>query len=630
MTINTISSKTNFTAGLLSENLFGRGDLSIYENGARTLDNVIIHPTGGISRRKGLEFVDAINSKGRLLSFEFNTEQKYLLCFLDKKLLIYKDDKKIAELDSPWTLSQLNNISYTQSADTLMIVNQDVKPHKITRNDNEFWKIEEWKYYELDSFVYCPYFNFYNNEVLMSFGNGFVVVDKEILDDDYIGSKIKVNGGLVEITSIGSPTIAYVKGLKGLGHFSATKDWEEDAFSRKRGYPNSVCFHQGRMVIGGSKGLPNRLWFSKSSDLFNFDLGTGLDDEAIEFAILSDKVNKITNVVSSRRLLVFTTDSEWMVSGEVLTPTSMQLSIQTTTGSYDKYKITPMQVNGATVFFANNGKSLREFLYTDIEQAYSSKDLTLLSGEILDNPIYADFSPSENVLYVILEDGTISCLTSYRSEEVNAWSKIKTQGTFESLAIVGADLYFIIKRDEQYFIEKFSDKYFSDCSKSFSSIEPKTNWKNLDIYENKEVFVIGDGYVLGKYKVKNNEINLYDYAKNIELGISYEHKIEPLPYMINDMKPYPPKATKVISAVFRIINSKYFSLKIGGKEVCPPLKKIYKDEILDASPQSFSGDVATGSLRWVRDLKEPLWSINSDEAVEFHLLSSTMNLILKR
>lgn len=48
---NNVSVKTNFTAGQVSPLIYGRGDLGIFENGARTLENVIIHPTGGISRR---------------------------------------------------------------------------------------------------------------------------------------------------------------------------------------------------------------------------------------------------------------------------------------------------------------------------------------------------------------------------------------------------------------------------------------------------------------------------------------------------------------------------------------------------------------------------------------------------
>ena len=43
--------KTSFTAGELAPELLGRADLRAYENGARRLRNVVIQPTGGVSRR---------------------------------------------------------------------------------------------------------------------------------------------------------------------------------------------------------------------------------------------------------------------------------------------------------------------------------------------------------------------------------------------------------------------------------------------------------------------------------------------------------------------------------------------------------------------------------------------------
>lgn len=73
--------KTNFTGGEISLDLLGRGDLRAYDNGARALRNVFIDPTGGVTRRAGLRFVDTIRGVGRLISFEFNTEQTYLLVF---------------------------------------------------------------------------------------------------------------------------------------------------------------------------------------------------------------------------------------------------------------------------------------------------------------------------------------------------------------------------------------------------------------------------------------------------------------------------------------------------------------------------------------------------------------------
>ena len=67
MTGSSASIKTNFTAGQVSQNLLGRGDLKIYENGARHLENVIIHPTGGVSRRRGLKYISQTDKPARLI-----------------------------------------------------------------------------------------------------------------------------------------------------------------------------------------------------------------------------------------------------------------------------------------------------------------------------------------------------------------------------------------------------------------------------------------------------------------------------------------------------------------------------------------------------------------------------------
>ena len=81
--------KTTFTSGEISRRLLGRGDLAAYENGALSLRNIFIHPTGGISRRSGLAYVDTVAGKGRLIDFEFNTEQTYLLVLTDGQIDVY-------------------------------------------------------------------------------------------------------------------------------------------------------------------------------------------------------------------------------------------------------------------------------------------------------------------------------------------------------------------------------------------------------------------------------------------------------------------------------------------------------------------------------------------------------------
>lgn len=630
---NLLQVKTNFTAGCIGRNLYGRGDLSIFENGARTLENVIIQPTGGVSRRKGLALVEKINKSARLISFEFNTEQIYLICICEEEIRIYKDNECIKTLASPWTSDQLSSLNYTQSADTLLVVHPDVPPQQITRGDNEDWQISKMEYYTKEGRIYCPFYNYYNHKVSISPSgtSGTITISSpsEIFTAASVGSLINVRSGQVTISEYVSPTEVKATVNCKLASTGSTNDWEESAFSPLRGWPNSITFHQNRLVFGGSKSLPNRLWFSKSGDLFNFDIGTGLDDEAIEFGILSDQVNTIKALVSARHLLVFTTGAEWMVSGNPLTPTSIQLSRQTSTGSYDKCCLYPQQIDGATVFVSQSGHQLREFLYTDTEQAYQSKDLTLMSGEIISSPVDNDFSRDECVLYIVLADGSVSCLTSYRTEEVTAWSKLRTNGKFLSVAVIGNEIYFCTLRKNGYFIEKISDEFYADCAVKLHSETPKKLWSGLEHLEGCEISVLADDFSVGKYKVENGCIDLLEEASDLVVGLPYEHIIEPLPYVADAVRPYSPQALRVISGLFRILNTRCFCIDMGNGYLQVPLKRLFKDDILDAPPSSYSGDVRLRALGWIREMDKPLWSIKSDEPLAFTLLSAVLEVKIK-
>jgi len=621
------SIQTNFTAGELNESLFGRGDLSIYENGARKLENVIIKPTGGVSRRAGLKQIAKMPSKTRLIPFEFNTEQTYLLCLSDKKCQIFKDDEKIAEIVTPWDENQLFDISYTQSADTLLLMHKDVEPQKITRGNEEVWTIKPWEFYQKDGIYYCPYYNF-NEGTSITYSADKITADNDIFFPQSVGSRLRFNNGCVKIRQYVSPTEVYVDVEKSVAGGKYTS-WEESVFSPLRGWPICATFHQDRLVIGGSRSLPNHLWMSQSSDLFNFDYGKGLDDEAIDFELLSDQVNAIRAVVSSRNLLIFTSGAEWIIKGETITPDSLQIVRQTTVGTYGKAAVAPTQIDGAIMFVSPSGKQLRQFLYTDLEDAYQATDITLLSENILRVPQDIAFSSTENVLYIVLADGTISSLTSYRSENVKAWSKLKTYGKFESVAVLEDKLYFCVCRNGKYYLERFDDEVYSDCFQTSSSAEATEEWSGLDDMEGNSLVVIGDGRYLGKFVVSNGKITLPEKVSQITAGFAYEHLIEPLPYVSEENPSYSPKVVRVVNAMFRIINSQSFCVDLGDGYHEVSLNKICNKSKLDTMPELFSGDVELKALGWIRDLTKPMWSIKSSSPTKFTLLSALLKVRIK-
>lgn len=616
--------KTNFTAGEVTRELLGRGDLRAYENGALELRNLFIFPTGGVTRRAGLGYVDTAAGDGRLVSFEFNTEQTYLMVVTNNQIDIYAGGINIQTISAPWSAAQISQMTWTQSADTLLMVHPDVHPKKLLRNSSGVFVLEDWAFFIDGNVMQQPYYKFADSTVtltpsattgtitLTSSANAFLA--------GHAGTRLRVVGKEVLVTLVNSPTVVTARVIETLGGTAATIDWAEQSFSAVRGYPATVAFHQDRLVIGGSRDMPNRLWFSKSGDLFNFDLGTGLDDESIEFAILSDQVNAIRGIFSGRHLQVFTSGAEWMVTGDPLTPETVQLNRQTRVGSRTDRYIPPVTVDGATMFVARNGSEIREFLYTDVEQAYQATDLALVSRHILGRPVDQDFDALRRLLFIVRDDGKFATLTIYRAEQVAAWTLHETQGAVKSVSVVGDEVYLLIERDGDYFIEMFDDTLNLDSALGGEAGSPSTEWSGLDHLEGKAVSVVADGVVLDAHVVTDGQITLAEAATTIEIGLPYTHIIEPLPpAAIGEGAMI--RKVRLVEAVFRLHESKSLRLDVGRGLRDVSLRQFGEEEILDAPPPLVSGDIHVRALGWQRELSEPLWRIEQSAALPFTLLS---------
>lgn len=616
--------KSNFTAGEVSSDLLGRGDLRAYENGAAKLQNLFIYPTGGITRRAGLRYIDTVAGDGRLIPFEFNTEQTYLVVLTANQIDIYLDDVKVSTLSSPWPLTEITQVAWTQSADTLLLVHPDYSPKKLLRNDDGNFILNEWSFFVEDNVVFQPYYKFSDSGVTLTpsgtTGTITLTASEDVFDPGHAGTRLQVGGKQVEITSYDSPTVVTVDVVEDLSGTDATIDWFEQAFSPVRGYPVTVAFHQDRLVIGGSRDLPNRLWFSKSGDLFNFDLGTGLDDEAIEFAILSDQINAIRGIFSGRHLQVFTSGAEWMVTGSPLTPETVQLNRQTRVGSVIDRYVPPTTVDGATVFVARNKKEVREFLYTDIEQAYTAIDLALVSRHIPQNVIDQDYDPLRRLIFVVREDGKFATMTFYRAEQVRAWTLHDTLGSAKAVCVVGEDVYLLVQRDSDYFIEKFDESINLDSSLLGESSNPTAVWSGLDHLEGKSVSVIADGVALdAMISVGSGSITLPNPASEIEVGLDYTHIVEPLPPAFTEG--IAGRKKRLIEGIFRLQDTQALKLDTGQglKEIS--LKQFGEGEILGTAPPKVNGDIRIRGLGWQQNGVASLWRIEQRIPYPFTLLS---------
>ena len=110
--------QTNFTAGELTPLLAGQTDFKKYVNGVEELVNMTVFPQGGATRRYGTRYVAEVknsDSNIRLIPFEFNVTQSYVLELGDQYIRFYKDNGQI-------TLADQNITAITQANPAVVTV----------------------------------------------------------------------------------------------------------------------------------------------------------------------------------------------------------------------------------------------------------------------------------------------------------------------------------------------------------------------------------------------------------------------------------------------------------------------------------------------------------------------------
>ncbi len=620
--------KTNFTAGELAPELLGRGDLAAYENGAARLRNVFIQPTGGVHRRAGLGHIDTAAGPGRLVSFEFNSAQVYLLVFTHLKVDVYMDGAKVATVTTPWTEANLVDIDWTQSADTLLVVHPTVAPQRITRTSHTAWSVATWVYDGTGLSAAHPWTQFGVTPASMLVYTHFtpneIRCNVPYFTPEHVGTTFRFQGALVTATGyIGTQRLqCTVEGSCTLGTYIS--DWAEPAFNAARGWPSSVTFHQDRLIVGGSRDLPNHLWMSRPGRFFDFALGTGLDDDAIHFEILSDRVDGIRHVFSGRHLQVFTTGGEWMVTGEPLTPSTVQLRRQTRIGAPASQRVPPRDVDGATLFAAASGRELREFLYADAEQAYQAADLALLARHLVSDPVDMDYDPLRRLVHLVMADGSIATVTNFRREKVTAWTRQETAGEFLSVAVVGTETYALVARNGAVNVEVFEDGLNSDSALTGTAATAKSTWSGLAHLNGMTVKVKADGVEVDDAVVSGGSITLAYPAQAIEVGLPFTHIVEPLPPL-----PDGPggggngRQMRLVRVSFRVLDTPVLHVDTGRGPTAASFKRFGPSGVLDAPPPPFTGDVTVRAVGWQRDSVRPLWSISQDTPHPCCVLSVT-------
>ena len=455
--------KTSFTAGELDPLLRGRLDLKAQEDGAAKLRNVVVHPSGGVSRRPGLRLIAALPGALRLVSFE-GAGGGELVAFGPYRLDILRDGVLVQTIgDTLWGPAEIPEISAARWDDRLLLCHPAVPPMELIRDGISGWQLREWVYEQsLDGDgqprELFPFARFVRPEIAIQVNDGtgaeiaagsFVslLASEPVFTPDHIDAVIAVKGKQIRIVNPDpiNRQLAYGVALQKLADGKPTRDWLEQAFSEAHGWPACVAVHQERLVLGGSRDVPDRLWFSRTGHPFNFDPGTGLPDEAISFRLAGDEQHVIRGLLPGRLLQVFTTGGEWVVRGAPITAETVAVELQTRIGSWPGQRLDPVEVDGAALFVGASGRELREFLYAESEQAYQAADIALLSRHLMVEPRGLRFDRRRRWLLIVRADGGLVAVVIDRNSNVVAWSLLECSGAFRSVAVHDGEPHFLVE-----------------------------------------------------------------------------------------------------------------------------------------------------------------------------------------
>ena len=307
-----------------------------------------------------------------------------------------------------------------------------------------------------------------------------------------------------------------------------TTNWDEQSWSAVRGYPAAVTFHENRLVFGGTIAEPDSVWMSKIARFFNFDVGDAADDDSIALVAATGDVNEIRYLVSNRDLQVFTASSELYIPtflNQAITPTNAQIRKQT---PYGTGHTLPIPIDGATIFVANNGKVVREYLYTDSEDAYTANAISTLASHLIDAPqfmavAHSGFGLPDSYAILTMADGNAALFTSNRAERRAAWTSVTTNGSFSSVTAVEDRIFAnVYDSDGNLHLCEFSEDIGLDFwvygAITSNKVDVSSKYSNGDVVDVVATDGTGQSH-LGSFTVNSDdEIDLTTYS-----GLGFTH-----------------------------------------------------------------------------------------------------------
>ena len=219
-------------------------------------------------------------------------------------------------------------------------------------------------------------------------------------------------------------------------------------FATNGDYPACGTLYQERLFLAGSDNNPLQMNGSVQGDYPNFICDPNQDDYAVQFTLVSNKLDQILNMIGTPNcLLIGTAGGAWIMAGSngaSISQTNVNASKQTSMG------ISPLQpqlVNDSVIFVSRSAKIVMFIVYNFASNQWDNYDLTRLNRNITFGPtealsgiVQTAFQMEPYPIYwAVRADGQLIGLVFNKQDQVFAWFRVNMQpqgGNIESVAVI--------------------------------------------------------------------------------------------------------------------------------------------------------------------------------------------------
>lgn len=329
-------------------------------------------------------------------------------------------------------------------------------------------------------------------------------------------------------------------------------------------YPSTVTFFEDRLVWASSTLNPQTVWTSQSSDYENFSVSqTLVASDGVEFTVNSRQVNKIEHMVPLNDLLLLTSGAVWAASGagenEPLAPNSIRVKVQSFNGSSN---VSPVFIDDTILYIQDKSRTIRDLRYEFTTDSYAGNDLSVMSRHLFEDRTVVAWdlakSPYE-LVWLVMSDGDMTCLTYMREHDVRGWSR-HTIGGSGSVSDVGVipevisdtgrsvdtdSAYIVVTRGNRAHIERIQPREYSELNECWfldnavkvSAGEGSSSNKVHGLWhmEGQTVWALNDGNVEEALVVTDGAVTLNNASASepVLVGFPYTASMETLDYNVD-------------------------------------------------------------------------------------------------